>query len=107
LNKYKKLAQDLTQARVLGAEAGKGDDGGSANQDAAFLKLPRWNESMVLNAIAEAGLYCTHKTKWIGYGYLINPVGCGQGNSNARGMEAIKKHLKECGYDVLGFYKMD
>jgi hypothetical protein len=107
MSKYDKLAQDLIEAREASIEAGKGEDGGSANFDSVFLRLPHWREEKVLEAIKKAGLYCVGKTKWIGAGYLISPVGCGIGNSRTRAMEAIKNVLAEKGYDVLGYYQMD
>lgn len=107
MSKYNKLTKDLIEAREASVEAGKGDDGGSANLDSVFLTLPHWREKQVLEAIQRAGLYCTSKTKWIGEGYLISPVGCGQGNSRARAMKAMKKILDEKGYDVIGYYQMD
>ncbi len=107
IDKYDKLTQDLVKAKETGIEAGKGDDGGTANLDSVFLTLPYWRENKVIQAIKNAGLFCSGKIKWIGYGYLISPVGCGQGNSRARAMEAMRKVLRDDGYDVLGFYRMD
>lgn len=107
MSKYDSLAKDLIESRQASIEAGKGDDGGTANLDSVFLGLPRWREDKVLEAIKKAGLYCTAKTQWIGTGYLISPVGCGQGNSRARAMQAMKKILTDKGYDVLGYYRAD
>lgn len=107
LSKYDKLTKDLIEAREACIEAGKGEDGGTANLDSVFLTLPRWREEKVLEAIRKAGLYSRCKTKWIGEGYMISPIKCGQGNSRARAMEAMKKVLSKKGYDVLGFYQMD
>jgi hypothetical protein len=107
MSKYNKLAEDLIEAREASIEAGKGDDGGAANLDRVFLRLPRWREDKVLETIKKAGLYCRAKTDWIGSGYMISPVSCGMGNSRARAMEAMKKVLSEKGYDVLGYYQMD
>lgn len=75
---YEKLVTDLAEAKNAGIEAGKGEDGGSANLDCVFLRLPRARESKVLGAISQAGLFCGSKTQWIGPGYLLSPVGCGQ-----------------------------
>ena len=104
---YKKLEQDLIKAKDAGIEAGKSEDGGSANMDCVFLKLPRAREVKVIEAIKRSGLHCRQKVKWIGYGYMISPIACGQGNSRYRAMEAMKKSLKDDGYDVLGFYRAD
>ncbi|WP_242620491.1 hypothetical protein [Senegalia massiliensis] len=75
--------------------------------DSIFLTLPYARENKVLETIKKAGLYCSGKTKWIGYGYLIDPVGCGIGNSRNRAMEAMREVLLSDGYDVMGFYMMD
>ena len=107
MTKYDKLVKDLIEAREASIEAGKSEDGGTANLDSVFLRLPHWREKMVIEAIKRAGLYCRGKTQWIGTGYMISPVGCGQGNSRARAMKAMKSVLDDKGYDVLGYYKMD
>jgi len=75
--------------------------------DSVFLYLPRMREIKVLEAIKNAGLYCRKKTNWIGMGYMISPVGCGQGNSRDRAQKAMLDSLKSDGYNVLGFYRMD
>lgn len=107
MNKYDKLTEDLIEARKASIEAGKSEDGGTANLDCIFLRLPHWREDKVLEAIKKAGLYCKRKTQWVGMGYLISPVGCGQGNSRARAMQAMKQVLLNKGYDVLGYYQID
>lgn len=107
MTKYDKLVKDLIEAREASIEAGKSEDGGTANLDSVFLRLPRKREEKVLEAIKKAGLYCRRKTQWVGTGYMISPVGCGQGNSRARAMQAMKKVLENKGYDVLGYYQMD
>lgn len=104
---YKKLEQDLIKAKEASIQAGTGDDGGSANMDSVFLILPRAREKKVLEAIKNAGLFCRERIHWVGSGYLIPPCGCGQGNSRNRAMEAMKQSLKDSGYEVLGFYKVD
>jgi len=104
---YKKLEQDLIKAKNAGVEAAKGEDGGTANMDSVFLCLPKTREIKVLEAIKNAGLYCRKKTKWIGVGYMISPVKCGQGNSRARAQKAMLDSLESDSYKVLGFYKMD
>lgn len=107
MNKYDKLAEDLREAKEAGIEAAKGEDGGSANLDCIFLVLPRWKEEKVLEAIKESGLYCLGKTSWIGTGYMIDPVGCGIGNSRYRAVQTMAKVLEGKGYDMLIYYQMD
>jgi len=102
------LLKSLEKARIAGIEAAKGDDGGSANMDSVFLRVPRAREEKVLETIQKAGLYCLHKSKWLGsYGYLISPAGCGQGNSRYRAVQAMVKSLKEDGLEATPFYMMD
>ncbi|SHJ64883.1 hypothetical protein SAMN05444401_3568 [Clostridium amylolyticum] len=107
MSKYNKLTKDLIEASAASTEAGKGEDGGTANLDSVFLRLPNWREEKVIEAIKRAGLYCIGKTQWIGEGYMISPICCGQGNSRARAMQAMKKVLTDKGYDVLSYYQMD
>jgi hypothetical protein len=104
---YQKLKNSLIKAREASIEAGKGEDGGTANRDCVFLRLPRAREEKVLATIKGAGLYCRCKSRWIGNGYMIHPAGSGQGNSRARAVEVMKKVLEDDGWDVLGYYQMD
>ncbi len=105
---YSKLLQSLKKARLAGIEAAEGDDGGSANLDSVFLQVPRCREEKVLSVIRGAGLFCLYKTKWMGIpGYLIDPVGCGQGNSRYRAAEAMTKSLQEDGFQAMTYYQMD
>ena len=97
----------MIEAKEVSIEAGKGEDGGTCNVDSVFLRLPYWKEKKVVEAINKAGFYCRGKTEWIGQGYMISPVGCGQANSRTRAMEAIMKVLGNKGYDVHGYYQMD
>jgi hypothetical protein len=106
MNKYETLSKDLKEAVEEAIKSKIGDDGGTANKDATFLTLKGWREEKVLEAIKDAGLYCRHKTQWIGTGYLINTAG-GQGNDRTRVRDRVKQVLKDKGYDVLVFNKMD
>ena len=105
---YEKLIEDLRTADSLASELIKGmDDGGSANLDSVFLKIPRLREKKVLEAIKSAGLYCRTKTEWIGKGYMITPNGVGQGDTRTKAVEVMKDKLNELGWDVIIFHKSD
>jgi hypothetical protein len=64
------LLKSLEKARIAGIEAAKGDDGGSANMDSVFLRVPRAREEKVLETIQKAGLYCLHKSKMAWFVWL-------------------------------------
>lgn len=104
---YKKLTQDLTEAKEEALKAVIGDDGGSANLDCLALSLPRLREERVIEAVKKAGLFTKGKTDWIGKRYFIRAPHGSQGNDNTRQIEAMSDCLKEKGYDVLIFYQMD
>lgn len=106
MDKYKQLEKDLKFAYGEALKAKTGEDGGSANMDATFLTLKNWRENKVLEAIKNAGLYCSGKTEWLGKGYMIN-TGGGQGNDRVRVRNKFKEILDDKGYDVVGFDKMD
>jgi len=106
LNKYEKLTDDLKEAYQEAIKAKTNDDGGTANLDSTFLTLKGWREEKVLEAIQNAGLYCRCKSQWLGQGYFIN-INCGQGNNRTRVRDRFKQILKDKGYDVVGFDKMD
>ena len=107
MDKYEQLTQDLIEAKNLAVEGDKiVDDGGSANLDSTFLRLPRWNESKVLEAIRNADMFCGKKMKWIGQGYLLS-VNTGMGYKRTVARNIFLKCLREKGYDVLSFDRMD
>lgn len=107
MSKYDKLTKDLIKAREAAIEAAKGEDGGSANLDTMTIRLPRYREDKVIEAVEAAGLYTRGRTQWIGTRYFIGPPGCGQGNSRYRAVQAMKNVMEEEGWDVLVYYQAD
>lgn len=106
---YKKLTEDLKQARELARLAAQGEDGGTANLDTFVLKLPRARESKVLEAIQAAGCYCRGKSHWslIGTCYFVSSGYGGQGNAQTRAVEAMEKYMRSQGWESSIYYKMD
>lgn len=104
---YKKLTEDLKQAKELARIASQGEDGGTANLDSFVLRLPRVRESKVLEAIKEAGCYCRGKTDWFGACYFISCGYGGQGNAQTRAVTAMEKLMTKQGYKADIFYKVD
>ena len=107
---YQKITEDLKVADELATKAIVGKpDGGTANLDCVFLKLPRCRESKVVEAIKSAGLYCSGKVDWsyFGKGYMITPNNVGQGDTRYLAVQTMYKKLKEIGYDVIVFYRAD
>lgn len=104
---YKKLTTDLIKAKDAATEAGKGEDGGTANLDTMTLSIPRAKEDKVIEAVKAAGLSTRGKREWLGPRYFIGPPKCGQGNSRVRATEAMLKVMQEAGWDVLMYCQMD
>ncbi|WP_425622971.1 hypothetical protein ACPT9H_00285 [Brevibacillus borstelensis] len=105
---YDKLAADLNHANQVACQAVRDiDDGGTANRDSVFLRLPRARERSVLAAIHKAGLYCRRKSQWLGQGYFITPTSGGQGDKRAKAVEIMAKTLNDRGWDALTFEQMD
>lgn len=104
---YRKFAYHLMEAKQRALEAVTGDDGGSANLDRLAIALPGLKEEKVIEAIKKAGLWTSGKRKWIGQRYFISAPHGSQGNDNTSQIEVMRDYLKEKGYDVLIFYKMD
>lgn len=104
---YKKLTEDLIKARIAAEEAGKGEDGGTANLDMMTIELPRANEKKVIEAVKASGLNTNGRSKWIGSRYFISPPACGQGNSRLRATRAMEKVMNEAGYQTLMYCRMD
>jgi hypothetical protein len=104
---YKKLTADLIKAKEAAIEAGKGEDGGTVNIDCMTISIPRANEKKVIEAVAAAGLHTSGRQNWIGPRFFIDPPACGMGNSRVRATEAMAKVMREAGWDVLMYCKMD
>ncbi len=105
---WNKLVTDLREAdAVARAAADTIDDGGTANLDSVFLRLPRQREAKVLLAIIDAGLYCRAKREWIGPGYMITPTSGGQGNKRAMAVTMMCDELRNRGWEVFPFRKVD
>lgn len=103
---YKKLTEDLIQARLAAEKAAKGEDGGTANLDTMTIELPRARESKVIEAVEKAGLNCS-KIEWLGIRYFIYPPRCGQGNSRYKAVEAMTQFMRQAGWNVLTYCQMD
>lgn len=82
-------------------------DGGSANLDSVFLRVPRQPETRVLQAIRDAGLYCRGRREWIGSGYMITPTSGGQGDKRYKAVTVMCAELTARGWTVLPYRKMD
>ena len=106
--KYAKLRDDLRAAlEAASAAAAAVDDGGTCNLDAAALRLPRWNESLVKRAAEEAGAGCW---KWTSYGgprFVFSPRVPGQARKRERAAEAMTAALRSLGYDAFNYCQMD
>ncbi len=107
--KYAQLRDDLAAALAAGRSAEDDDpeDGGACNFDAASLALPRWKESLVRQAAAEAGTGCF---SWVLFGskrYVFTPNTRSQGNARTRNAEAMTAELRRRGYDALDYSQMD
>lgn len=103
---YKKLTADLIKARIAAEEAGKGEDGGTANLDTMTIELPRARENKVIEAVEKAGLHGC-KGNWLGPTFFISPPKCGQGNSRVRATRAMEKVMQEAGWYVVMYCQMD
>ena len=103
---YKKFTEDLVKSRIAAEEAEKGEDGGSANLDTLTIKLLRSREEKVKEAAMRAGLHAS-KINWLGPRFFIYPPSCGQGNSRVRATREMEKVLKEAGYEVLMYERID
>lgn len=105
---FEKLTRDAKVARIKAeAAAATTDDGGTCNLDAAFFALPKYDRgSKLVSALASAGL-SAGVTRWIGRGVMVSPPGMGVANKRQASNEAFIKHMRECGYDVCGYYQMD
>lgn len=104
---YKKLTEDLINAKEAAKEAIIGEDGGTANLDSMTIALPGAREEKVIQAVKDAGLYTRGRRQWIGTRYFISPPIGSQGNDRVRQVEAMCKVMREAGYDILMYQQMD
>ncbi|MGC5773642.1 hypothetical protein [Paenibacillus pabuli] len=104
---YKKFTEDLKAAHKAAQAATEGmQDGGTANMDKVFIRLPRARETKVLEAIKEAGLYCRGKRRWIGDGYMITVSGA-QGYVREKSVTVFAAEMHERGYEIMPYRQMD
>lgn len=104
---YQKFTYHLREAKEKALEVVTGDNGGSANLDRLAISLPRLKEEKVIESIKKAGLWTSGRRNWIGKRYFISAPHGSQGNDNTKQIEVMRDYLKEKGYDVLIYYKMD
>jgi hypothetical protein len=107
-NKYRELADDLTEAGVQGVMAAQAvPDSGTCNLDSVFLRLKGFNEEKTLEAIHKADLN-GFKTSglYFGKGYLIS-VCVGQAYKNEIAAKTMYEFLKGKNYDVSRWMQMD
>jgi len=116
--KYAKLRDDLKKAIAAGILAennhimemrmlGRMEDGGTCNFDAASIKLPRWNTSMVKQAAKEAGTVCFDWTLFGSKRFVFEPKTRCQGTPRSLNAEAMTKVLRDAGYDAMDYSAMD
>ncbi|MNW36176.1 hypothetical protein D3C74_131850 [compost metagenome] len=105
---WNKLVTDLREANEAAKAAADAiSDGGTANLDSVFLRLPRQREEKVLQAIKDAGLYCRAKRQWIGQGYMITPTSGGQADKREKAVSVMCGELMLRGWDISAFRKVD
>lgn len=105
--KYAKLADDLRKAAAAGISAGKclGNDGGTCNFDSPEILLPRWRESLVMEAAKAAGVGCFRCPYT---GAYVFPLRAGfQGNANTEAAETARDVLIDAGYNASVYYQVD
>lgn len=103
-----KLTTDAAIARAAAMSAcDRATDGGSANLDAAFLRLDKGDRSApVIAALASAGLSAS-PARWIGRGVMIQPPGLGQAGKRYASNRALVESLMAAGWPVLPYYVLD
>ena len=105
--RYKKLAEDLKEAKAYGLDHAGDDDGGTCNFDSATLYLPRWNKEKVEIAAKTAGVGCSVWTSFTKCCFIFSIPGVGQGFRRTKAAEAMHDFLEERGYDAGMYYQMD
>ena len=105
--RYKKLAEDLKEAKAYGMDHAGDDDGGTCNFDSATLYLPRWNKEKVEIAAKTAGVGCSVWTSFTKCCFIFSIPGVGQGFRRTKAAEAMHDFLEERGYDAGMYYQMD
>ena len=107
MDKYFKLAEDLSVAFAAALPMADTEDGGTCNLDSMTLYLPRWPEGKVRTAAMHAGLDCWRKT---GFGqpcYVFTVPVSRQANARTRQAESMRNIMRERGYQTGMHYQMD
>jgi hypothetical protein len=103
------LVADLKLAIEAANAVENRDDGGSCNFDSIALKPPSPSKKKFFEAaIQEAGLnaWYADERPWKG-NFMVSPPNGGQAAYRTRQVEAMKKVLKEKGYEVTIYYQAD
>lgn len=107
--KYAKLRDDLREALTVARKAydANPEDGGACNFDSSAIALPRWNESKVKQAAAEAGTNCFTWPCWGSRRFVFSPNVPAQGNARSRAAEAMTRTLVMLDYDAMDYCQLD
>jgi hypothetical protein len=107
---YAKLVVDLKAAvgaAQVAAEAWAHGDGGSANRDCPFLKIPGARKVRVEAALAAAGVRGSRISSSLWRGWMLYLPSHGQGDLRAVATKAAADLLRERGWNACVFYKLD
>lgn len=105
MNKYEKLAADMEAARKVGLQAEveyvkAHGDGGTCNFDGVEMKLPRWQEQKINEAVGDGW---KNGSGW----FVFGPDTHCQGMGRTTNAEAMVKYLRGLGYECFGYYYVD
>jgi len=104
---WQKLKTDLIAAREAAQAVPNAGDGGSANNDAASVVIPRVRGRKVQDVARSAGLGCSERTRFGTRVFLLNSPKGGQGDHNTQQAEAMVKVLKARGWAASMWWQID
>lgn len=102
------LVEALKKANEAALTVSDTDDGGSCNFDSPVIRLPRWKDYEIKQAIELSGVDISDQLSgwWKGYRFVSTTMH-GQAYRRTKMAEAAKKSLAADGYDVSMYYQMD
>jgi hypothetical protein len=104
--KYAKLRDDIKEALAVGQEAERINprDRGACNFDSPCIYLHRWNRNYTERAVEEAGSHGFYSNL---HGFVFSPLTTAQAEARTTNAKAVSAFLKQKGYTVSVYYRLD
>lgn len=102
-----KLKKALIRAKEAALKFASVEDGGTCNFDSPMIRLYRWKQAEIEEALAGAGLRYFSTTIFGTKYYVVCGGTYGQANRRTTMAEEMCRIIKEAGFEATMYYQMD